>query len=422
MNAPVTLLFTDLVNSTELLERVGDERAQRLLQAHHRLLKDTVAAHGGQEVKLLGDGLMTAFASAADAVRAAVTIQQAARRRAAGERLALRVGLHFGEAPREETDYFGTPVLIARRLCEQAQAGQILSSGIVVGLLAGRQAFRFTEVGVLALKGLAAPVTAYEVPYQQDDPTALLTQTPFVGRTAELARLGQRLRDAHAGRGAVVLLEGEAGIGKTRTLEELAETARADRATVLWGRCYEGEAARPYGPFAEALSEYVRRAAAESLRADLGLGASALTRVVSELRERLPDLPEPVALQPEEERVRLLDAVVQFLLALAARTPIVVVVDDLHWADYGTVAMLRHLARFASRGRLLVLGSYRGVEIDAQHPLRDALGALPRETSYEQLTLAGLDTAAVQELLAMLANQKVPEALVSAITHETSGI
>src|SRR5262245_11661529 len=316
VNAPVTLLFTDLVNSTELLERVGDERAQRLLQAHHRLLKDTVAAHGGQEVKLLGDGLMTAFASAADAVRAAVTIQQAARRRAAGERLALRVGLHFGEAPREETDYFGTPVLIARRLCEQAQAGQILSSGIVVGLLAGRQAFRFTEVGVLALKGLAAPVTAYEVPYQQDDPTALLTQTPFVGRTAELAHLGQRLRDAHAGRGAVVLLEGEAGIGKTRTLEELAETARAERATVLWGRCYEGEAARPYGPFAEALSEYVRRAAAESLRADLGLGASALTRVVSELRERLPDLPEPVALQPEEERVRLLDAVVQFLLAL----------------------------------------------------------------------------------------------------------
>ena len=113
--APVTLLFTDLVNSTELLQRVGDERAQRIFHAHHRLLKDTVAAHGGQEVKWLGDGLMTVFASAADAVRAAVARQQAARRRAAGERLALRVGLHAGEALREETDYFGTPVVIARR-------------------------------------------------------------------------------------------------------------------------------------------------------------------------------------------------------------------------------------------------------------------------------------------------------------------
>src|SRR5262245_46746758 len=421
MSAPVTLLFTDLLNSTELLQRVGDERAQRSFQAHHRLLKDTVAAHGGQEVKWLGDGLMTVFASAGDAVRAAVVMQQAARRRAAGERLALRVGLHAGEALREETDYFGTPVVIARRLCDQAQAGQILSSGVVVGLLAGRQAFRFSEVGALELKGLATPVTAYEVPYQQDEPAALLTQTPFVGRRAELARLGQRLRDARAGHGAVVLLEGEAGIGKTRTLEELAETARAEGAAVLWGRCYEGEAARPYGPFAEALTEYARRAPAETLRADLGLSAAPLARLVPELRERLPDLPEPVALQPDAERVRLLDAMVQSLLALAARAPTVVMVDDLHWADHGTVAMLRHVARFVRRGRLLVLGAYRGVEIDAQHPLHDALGTLPRETSYEQIALAGLDTAAVKELLATIADQEVPEALVSAITRETSG-
>jgi hypothetical protein len=96
------------------------------------------------------------------------------------------------------------------------------------------------------------------VPYQHDEPAALLTQTPFVGRTAELARLGQRLRDARGGHGAVVLLAGEAGIGKTRTLEELAESARTEGAMVLWGRCYEGEAARPYGAFAEALTEYVR--------------------------------------------------------------------------------------------------------------------------------------------------------------------
>jgi class 3 adenylate cyclase len=421
MSTPVTLLFTDLVSSTELLQRVGDERAQRIVQAHHRLLKDTVAAHGGQEVKWLGDGLMTVFASAADAVRGAVAMQQAARRRAAGERLALRVGLHAGEALRDETDYFGTTVVIARRLCEQAQAGQILCSGVLVGLLAGRQAFRFSEVGSLGLRGLATPVTAYEVPYQHDQLAVLLAQTPFVGRTAELARLGQRLRDARAGRGAVVLVAGEAGIGKTRTLEELAEMARAEGATVLCGRCYEGNAARPYGPFAEALTEYARRAPAETLRAELGLGAAPLTRVVPELRERLPDLPEPVALQPDEERVRLLDAVAQVLLALAARAPTVVVVDDLHWADHGSVAMLRHVARFAPRGRLLVLGAYRDVEIDRQHPLRDVLETLPRETSYEQIALAGLDTAAVQELLAMIADQEVPRALVTAITQETSG-
>jgi hypothetical protein len=173
----------------------------------------------------------------------------------------------------------------------------------------------------------------------------------------------------------VVLLEGEAGIGKTRTLEELAETARAEGATVLWGRCYEGEAARPYGPFAEALTEYARRAPAETLRADLGLSAAPLARMVPELRERLPDLPEPVALQADAERVRLLDAVAQGLLALAARTPTVVVLDDLHWADHGTVAMLRHVAR-CPRGRLLVLGAYRASRSTAS--IRCATPSAPR--------------------------------------------
>src|SRR5262249_56984775 len=117
----------------------------------------------------------------------------------------------------------------------RAGAGQFLPGRVVVGLRAGGQAFGFSEVGPLELKGLATPVTAYEVPYQQDEPAALLTQTPFVGRTAELARLGQRLRDARAGHGSVVLLEGEAGIGKTRTPEEPAQTARPAGAVVLLG-------------------------------------------------------------------------------------------------------------------------------------------------------------------------------------------
>jgi adenylate cyclase len=120
--APVTLLFTDLVNASELLQSAGEEQAQRIFHAHHRLLKRFVAAHGGQEVKWLGDGFLTAFASPAAAVRCAVAMQLAARRRAASGRLAIRVGLNLGVALREETDYFGTPVVIARRLCGAAQA------------------------------------------------------------------------------------------------------------------------------------------------------------------------------------------------------------------------------------------------------------------------------------------------------------
>jgi hypothetical protein len=387
---------------------------------HHRLLKRFAAAHGGQEVKWLGDGLLTVFASPADAVTCAVAMQLAARRRAAGQRLAIRVGLHVGEVLREESNYFGTPVVIARGLCGAAHAGQVLCSAPLGALLAG-PAVTVRDCGALALPGLAAPVAACEVLYQQDQPLALLAHTPFVGRAAQLARLTARLREARAGRGGLVLLAGEAGIGKTRTLEEFAETARAEAALVLGGRCYEGEAARPYGPFVEALAEHARTADPDALRADLGAGAAPLARLVPALRERLPDIPEPVALQPDEERVRLLDAVTQFLIALAARAPLVLVLDDLHWADTATVTLLRHVARFAARNRWLLLGAYRDVEVTAQQPLADALGALPRETTYEHLGLAGLGSTEVEELLEAVADQKVPDALVAAITAETSG-
>jgi class 3 adenylate cyclase len=420
--APVTFLFTDLVGSTALLQRVGDEQGQRVLGAHRQLLREALSGHGGREMKWLGDGLAATFASVAEGVRCAVTMAQRARRPVAGERLGLRLGLHVGEALADEAeDYLGTPVVLARRLCDRAAAGQILCSSVVVELLRGRQGFTFSDLGQLELKGFSERVTVYEVAYQPDSGAALLRHTPFTGRRSELRRLMARLEEARTGQGGVVLLAGEPGIGKTRLIEEIAEAARGRGGLVLRGRCYEGEAGRPFGSFVEALGEYVRTAAPEVLRADLGLNAAPLTRLVPSLRERLADTPEPVPLEPHEERVRLLDAVAQSLLALANRVPTVLVLDDLHWADAGTVALLRHVARFTPRARLLVLGAYRDVEVSQHHPLTEALGTLPRETSYEQLSLGGLDAAAVKELVDVVTERDVPAAWVEALTGETSG-
>lgn len=96
----------------------------------------------------------------------------------------------------------------------------------------------------------------------------------------------------------------------------------------------------------------------------MGTGAAPIARLVPALRERLSDIPEPAPLQPDEERFRLLDAVSQLLIAASARAPLLLVLDDLHWADRGTIAMLRHVARFAPRNRILLLGAYRDVELD----------------------------------------------------------
>ena len=419
---PITFLYTDLVKSTELLQRVGDEQARLIFDAHHQLLRQAIAEQSGREVKWQGDGVMAAFASSGGAVRCAVSIQQSARRAIQGERLQVRVGLNVGEAlDWEEEDYFGTPVVLAARLVDEAEAGQILCSSVLPVLLSGRQAFQFKEVGELNLQGIPEPFAVCEVLYEEEQPEALLRHTPFVGRQAEGERLNAMVQEARGGRGGLVMLVGEPGIGKTRMAEELAAAVQGEGGTVMWGRCYEGEWAPPYGPFAEAIESYTNGTDLAALGADLGNGAGSIARLVPKVRDVLPDIPEPPALQPDEERFRLLDAVTQFLIAASKRTPLVLVLDDLHWADRGTIAMLRHVARFVANERLLLVGAYRDVELDRQHPLADALGALRRETNFERILLKGLETSHVSAMLSTLAEDAVPDALVEAISAETDG-
>jgi len=146
----------------------------------------------------------------------------------------------------------------ARRLCDRAVAGQILCSQAVSHLLAGRAAFVFRELAALELKGISEKVAVCEVVYEADPAAGFLVQTPFVGRRSEMARLEARLEQARAGSGALVMVVGEPGIGKTRTLEEFSAHAREHGARVVRGRCYEGEGAPPFGPFAEAVTEYAK--------------------------------------------------------------------------------------------------------------------------------------------------------------------
>ncbi|HEV8628016.1 MAG TPA: AAA family ATPase [Acidimicrobiia bacterium] len=410
--AVVTILFTDLVGSTELLARAGDEEAQRIFRAHHTLLAETAAGHGGEEVKWLGDGLMVAFASALDALRAAIAMQQASRRPVSGERLSIRVGLNAGEALRDAADYFGTSVVVARRLCDRADGGQILCTETVAGLLAGRSGFTFSELGKILLKGVPDPVAACEVRYEAPDSQAqgLAAQVPMVGRDTELARLVARVAEGATGHGGLVLVSGEPGMGKSRMVEEVAERARGQGMTVLSGRAFESDWAPPYALFAEALAEQIDEADPQALLEDLGPSAAPLAQLLPGIRHILPGVPEPAAVQPDEERFRLIDAAAQFLVARSRRTSVLLILDDLHWADRGSVAMLRHVARTATRHRLLIVGTYREAELEQSHPLSEAFGALRRETELEDVRLRGLDAKATAALLSALGGHEMSEA------------
>ena len=218
-----------------------------------------------------------------------------------------------------------------------------------------------TEAAAFALSNPEADTSQpmWAPPVRSTTPT-----TPFVGRLAERWRLHERLSDARAGHGSLTMVVGDPGIGKTRLTEEVAREASGGGFTVVWGRCYEGDWAPPYVPFREALSALSGQAELRELRSDLGFGGPPLARIVPLIRERIPDLPQPTALAPNEEQFRILDAAVQFMVAAARRRPMLFVIDDLHWADAGTLTMLRYVSRFLKESRISLVANYRDAELD----------------------------------------------------------
>src|SRR3990170_612536 len=204
----VTVLFTDVEGSTGLTTRRGDEAARDVLRAHEELVRQQVQEHDGREVKAIGDGFMVAFGSARKAVACAVGIQRTLeennRGQPSGDQVRVRMGLNTGEVVREQDDLFGETVNAAARIAAKAKGGQVLIS-----------------------EATKAPL--------------LVERTPFVGREAERAELRRCLDQVAGGRGALVMIGGEPGVGKTRLAEELMAEARQRGMTALIGRCYEME-------------------------------------------------------------------------------------------------------------------------------------------------------------------------------------
>jgi class 3 adenylate cyclase len=154
----VAILFTDVVGSTELLDRLGDDEAHELRRRHFALLRRAVHEHGGREVKSLGDGLMVVFHSPRAALACATSMQSAVA--ACADPLELRIGIASGETIREDDDYFGRPVIVARRLCDSADGGDVLVSESTRERLGSSPAHQLEPLGALVLKGLSEPVAA----------------------------------------------------------------------------------------------------------------------------------------------------------------------------------------------------------------------------------------------------------------------
>ncbi|MGB3356802.1 MAG: protein kinase [Mycobacterium sp.] len=250
-----------------------------------------------------------------------------------------------------------------------------------------------------------------------------ITDSGFIGRERETHTLRAAIDDAIGRRGRTLLVSGESGIGKTRLASEAAAYAALRGAQVLWGRCYAGSGAPPYWPWVQVIRDYARDHA-DSVAADLGSGAFEIGQIVSEVRERMPEIPESQPLDAEQARFKLFDSVSRFLIGASERQPIAIFLEDLQQADRPSLMLLEYVVRELARSRVFLLGTYRD-ELPGDHHLNEVLTTLSKERGYARVRLRGLSDQHVKAMLESVLQQPLEQrnelALADAVCRESEG-
>lgn len=282
--------------------------------------------------------------------------------------------------------------------------------------------YQTTDDLAAELHGLKLQFQANQaVPAERTQVAPTRPKRSFVGREAERLDLSRRLRQAGEGSGSLVLIGGEPGVGKTRLCEETLAEAAAQGMLVLVGHSYEGEGAQPFVTFVESLELAAQNLPRPNYRAALGDAVAELAKLVPDLRRMFPDTPDAIQVPPEQQRRYLFNCFQEFISRLSRQHPIVWLLDDLHWADESSLALLQHVAPNLQGLPILVLGTYRDVELDVAKPFEKALAQLVRQRLAHRVTLRRLPEASVSELLGSLAGAAPPASVVRLIYHETEG-
>ena len=443
-----TFLLTDIVGSTRIWEREPEAMGAALAD-HDRVMRDVVATHGGVLLKARGEGDSTfsVFTRASDGALAVLHARRALRALVwpTREPLSVRMVLHTGEALERDGDYYGRTVNRAARLRSIAEGDRPLASATTAQLLADAlpEGMHLVELGMRELRDLDRPELVYrlvddqlppapvgaataefEPAFDLPEPPRLRSPRLFVGRTEPRRQLEMLAAAAERGERQLALIGGEPGIGKTSLAAAVAHDLQKQGWLVLYGRCDSG-LSLPYQPFVEALDFVAREAPAELVAI---AGTSELTQVeplLPSARERIPGLPLRVESDAETDRYFVMSATMRLLALLGDIRPVALLLDDLHWADAGTLAMLRELASTESM-RVLAIGTYRDSELGPDSLLTETLAQLRRQPDVERLNLTGLDESELAALVAAAAGHDLEvddstRHLLAGLRVETNG-
>ncbi|HEX9644219.1 MAG TPA: AAA family ATPase [Acidimicrobiia bacterium] len=432
-----TILFTDLEGSTDLRVRVGDATANDIIRLHDDLVRSRLEIAGAVDTKSLGDGFMALFNSANQAIQTAAAIQRAIEDHNKANPdmpLSVRMGLNSGDVTQSAGDAHGTAVHAASRIADKAQGGQILVSQVVQDLAGSLGDVKIVDRGPFWLKGFPERWRLHEVLWRDrvsdarvtretraasaaafDPRSARATQAPVVGRARELEVVTQQLLATPATGLRAVVLEGEAGIGKTRMLEAAADLA-AEQEQPFWvlDVIADEELRGPFLLFRSLLTSPRMTAVAREAMAMEQLDRA--HEAISGRGQRVEGL------SPQEQMLRTFDEVASAFLALTRERSLLLTLDDLQWADDDSIQLVRYLVRTMGSAPMLLLMSLRPYSDSATGGASKLIADLDRMRVTQVLRLQRLTPRQSGELLQDLLGGPTDKATLDSLHSRSEGV
>ncbi|HVS49908.1 MAG TPA: ATPase, T2SS/T4P/T4SS family [Candidatus Dormibacteraeota bacterium] len=421
----VTIMFTDVEESTRLLSTRGFTESHEIMKAYETVIDEKVAEHAGRRIKGLGDGFMISFGSVRHGVQCALEIQTAIAeysKQNPERKVKIRIGLNTGEVVEEAGDIFGAAVNVAARVAGKAKGGEILVSEVVRQLIGPMAEMKFDFRGRYKLKGFPDrwrlhQVTAVEV---KEAPRMLPTGDGFVNREQERLDIRMMLDRAITGAGGMLFLSGSPGIGASRLASEVAGEAMGKGWLVLSGRCTE-QGGFPYAPFREVLATAVAGSPSKTLQDAAGDNGPLLSHLAPSLRQKMRGMPAQSEPDADKLREQLFRAIFDFLSDVRGTRPLLIVLDDLQWADEATVLLLRDLAERVGGSHMVVIGTYWDSELDSARPFGSVLSRLLRRRRAQRVALGPLSDRDVEKIVAGIGETALTPIQVMGIQAATEG-